>query len=523
MSKNFKLSICLSKTAIAVALVFSAGAQAAEGDPVVRALGHVKNFGDAVKKSAGDLFLARDTVLDADGSEHVRLDRRYKGLRTIGADVVIHSRHDGSFRSASHTLTRQIDLDTTARVDEDSAIAQAEGAFSGRLTAPSRAELVVYARGETPVLAWDVALTGERNDGTPAEAHYLIDSNLATVLDSWDDIHTATSSGIGKSFFSGQVTLTTDSQTSDYALRDPSRGNQATNDMRGKTTGNGKVFVDLDNTWGNFTTTDRATIGVDAQYGAAVTWDYFLNVHGRSGIANDGIGALSRVHYSRKYNNAFWSDSCFCMTYGDGDGVTYNAFDSLDVAGHEMAHGVTSRTANLTYSGESGGLNEATSDIFGAAAEFYANNATDIGDYLIGEKLYKSNPTGTKALRYMHKPSIDGASKDCWYSTIGSIDVHYSSGVANHFFYLLAEGAVVPAGFTQTPNDLVCNGNTTLSSIGRDAAGKIWYRALTVYMTSSTNYAGARTATLNAATDLYGAASAEYNAVAAAWSAVSVN
>lgn len=522
MSHKFKLSTLLIKTVVTAALAFGMGAQAV-GDPVARALGHLKNYGDAVKQSPGDLFLARDVVRDADGSEHVRLDRRHKGLRAIGADVVVHSHGGGAFRSASHTLNRLIEVDTTARIDEDSAITQAEGAFTGRLTAPSRAELVVYARGENPLLAWDVVLTGERADGTPAEVHYIIDANLATVVDSWDDIHTAASSGIGKSFFSGQVTLTTDSQTANYALRDPNRGNQATNDMRGKTAGNGTVFVDLDNTWGNFTTTDRATVGVDAQYGAATTWDYFLNVHGRSGIANDGIGALSRVHYSRKYNNAFWSDSCFCMTYGDGDGVTYNAFDSLDVAGHEMAHGVTSRTANLIYSGESGGLNEATSDIFGSVVEYYANNPSDPGDYLVGEKLYKSNPAGTKALRYMFKPFQDGKSPDCYSSTIGSLDVHYSSGVANHFFYLLAEGPVVPAGFVLTQNDLVCNGNTALTAIGRDAAGKIWYRALTVYMTSSTNYAGARQATLNAATDLYGNGSAEYNAVAAAWSAVSVN
>ena len=78
------------------------------------------------------------------------------------------------------------------------------------------------------------------------------------------------------------------------------------------------------------------------------------------------------------------------MTYGDGDGVTFNPFDSLDVAGHEMTHGVTSRTANLTYSGESGGLNEGTSDIFGTMVEFYANNTNDTPDYLIGEELYKN-------------------------------------------------------------------------------------------------------------------------------------
>ena len=122
--------------------------------------------------------------------------------------------------------------------------------------------------------------------------------------------------------------------------------------------GNGTIFTDADNTWGNGTLADRATVGVDAQYGTATTWDYYKNVHGRNGIANDGKGAYNRVHYGRNYNNAFWSDGCFCMTYGDGDGTTFNPFDSLDVAGHEMSHGVTSRTANLIYSGESGGLNE---------------------------------------------------------------------------------------------------------------------------------------------------------------------
>ncbi len=520
MPSRHASTLRLSQIALGCAMAFSITAHA---DPVARAQGHLAVYGDSVKQSDGDQYVARDVVVDPDGTEHVRFDRRHKGLRTIGADVVIHSRADGSFRAASHTLGRSLDLDTDASVNEDSAISKAMAAFAGKASARGRAELVVYARGEEPLLAWDVLVTGEGKDGTPSEMHMIVDARGGQIIDGWDDIHTAASAGVGKSFFSGQVALTTDSQTSNYALRDPSRGNQATNNMGGKTSGNGRNFVDLDNTWGNFTTTDPATIGVDAQYGAAVTWDYYLNTHGRSGIANNGVGALSRVHYSRRYNNAFWSDSCFCMTYGDGDGVTYNPFDSLDVAGHEMSHGVTSRTANLIYSGESGGLNEATSDIFGTLVEFSANNASDPGDYLIGEKLYKSNPTGTKALRYMFKPSIDGASKDCYYSGIGSIDVHYSSGVANHFFYLLAEGAVVPAGFTQTPNDLVCNGNTALTAIGKDAAGSIWYRALTVYMTSSTNYAAARQATLNAATDLYGNGSAQYNAVAAAWSAVNVN
>jgi zinc metalloprotease ZmpA len=247
-------------------------------------------------------------------------------------------------------------------------------------------------------------------------------------------------------------------------------------------------------------------------------------VHGRNGIANNGVGAFNRVHYGRRYNNAFWSDSCFCMTYGDGDGVTFNPFDSLDVAGHEMSHGVTSRTAGLIYSGESGGLNEGTSDIFGTMVEFYANNPSDTPDYYIGEKLYRS---GTSALRAMHRPSLDGASSDCWYASVGSLNVHYSSGVANHFFYLLAQGTS-PAGLPASPTCVAGNtrqatGSASLAGIGRSAAERIWYRALTTYFVSNTNYAAARAGSLNAAADLFGLGSVQYNAVAAAWSAVNVN
>jgi Zn-dependent metalloprotease len=122
----------------------------------------------------------------------------------------------------------------------------------------------------------------------------------------------------------------------------------------------------------------------------------------------------------------------------------------------------------------------------------------------------------------MDDPASDGASANCWSSAVGNLDVHYSSGVGNHFFYLLAEGSGAKTIGGVAHDSPTCNGST-LTGIGRDAAARIWYRALTVYMTSSTNYAGARTASLNAARDLYGAGSTQYAAVAAAWSAVSVN
>jgi Zn-dependent metalloprotease len=310
------------------------------------------------------------------------------------------------------------------------------------------------------------------------------------------------------------VALTTDLVGSTYNLRDPSRGNQYTINMKNRTSG-GSLFTDADNLWGDGTLANVQTVGVDAQYGTSVTWDYYKTVHGRTGIANDGKGAYNRVHYSRRYNNAFWSDSCFCMTYGDGNSQIW-PLTSIDVAGHEMAHGVTSRTAGLIYSGESGGLNEATSDIFGAMVEYFANNPQDTPDYIIGEEIFKTSGF----IRDMRNPSVDGVSADCWYAGVGNIDVHYSSGVANHFFYLLAEGttAGVPSKTCVAGNTKVATGNGTLTGIGRDKAAKIWYRALTVYLTQNSNYAAARTATINAANDLYGAPEAA--AVAAAWTAV---
>jgi len=161
--------------------------------------------------------------------------------------------------------------------------------------------------------------------------------------------------GTGNSLYSGQVSIPTSNfDSTKYYLIDPTRGGMQTTNMNHGTSGIGNVFTDADNTWGTSTTSDPATVGVDAHFGAVMTFDYFFNVHGRSGIYDDGKGTLSRVHYYNNYSNAFWSDSCKCMTYGDGDGNEAGPVVSLDVAGHEMTHGVTSATAGLVYRGESG-------------------------------------------------------------------------------------------------------------------------------------------------------------------------
>jgi Zn-dependent metalloprotease len=474
----------------------------------------------------------RDVIVDKDGAQHVRYDRTYRQLPVLGGDFVVHLALDGTYRSADRAARAEISLpSTTPKVSAPRAADLGVNALRGAnpgdplKQVKAKPELVVDALHGAPRLAWRTEATGLDSLGNPVARTLLTDARTGARIDAWDTMESAT--GEGQSLYSGAVPLETTLSGSAYQLKDPTRGNTYTADAADKMdacsgdTCNGRLLTDDDNRWGTGTTADRSTVAVDAQYGSDMTWDYYKDVHGRNGIGNDGKGSYNRVHYGTRLSNAFWNDGCFCMTYGDGNGTQFGPMVGLDVAAHEMSHGVTSRTARLVYSGESGGLNEATSDIFGTLVEFYAGNSQDTGDYLIGEKVVRPG-LGRDALRYMDKPSKDGSSVDHWSSSVGSISVHHSSGVANHFAYLLAEGSG-----TKTINGVTYDSPTynrsTVTGIGRAKLGAIWYRALTVYMTSSTNYAGARTATLNAARDLYGAAGTEYNAVAAAWSAVNVN
>lgn len=484
----------------------------------------------------------RDVITDPDGTRHTRYDRTYGQLPVLGGDFVVHQAADGTYEGTDRAVTGSVSVpSTTPRLSAPKAANLAttllREANPGRVlhSLMAKPQLVVDALHGSPRLAWRTTAAAKDSLGNPMARTVLTDAITGAGIDSWDSLETATSTaatGDGRSLYSGTVPLTTTRASSGgYRLDDPTRGNTYTGDAANKTDtcvlgiclerAPATVYKDADNHWGTGKAADRSTAAVDAQYGTDQTWDYYKDVHGRIGIADDGKGSYNRVHYGKDYNNAFWDDNCFCMTYGDGDGRTFGPLVALDVTGHEMSHGVTSATAALTYSGESGGLNEATSDVFGTLVEFHAKNDSDPGDWLIGEKIVKPGAK-TAALRFMDRPSRDGKSADCWNSKVADLDVHYSSGVANHFAYLLAEGSG-PKTIGGVRNDSPTCDKSKLTGIGKEKLGKIWYRALTVYMTSSTDYKGARTATLKAAKDLYGPDSKEHAAVAATWSAVAVN
>ncbi|MFH9009983.1 M4 family metallopeptidase [Streptomyces sp. NPDC017943] len=468
---------------------------------------------------AKEKLVVRDVVKDRDGTVHTRYERTYDGLPVLGGDLVVETAKSGATRDVVKATRAAVKPATTtaalpAAKAQKQALAAAKADDTRSADVDRAPRKVVWAASGKPVLAYETVVGGLQKDGTPNELHVITDAATGEKLYEYQGIET----GTGNTMYSGTVTLGTTQSGSTYNLTDGARGGHKTYNLNRGTSGTGTLFSGPDDVWGNGSPSNAETAGADAHYGAALTWDYYKNVHGRSGIRGDGVGAYSRVHYGNNYVNAFWSDSCFCMTYGDGSGNTH-PLTSIDVAAHEMTHGVTSNTAGLVYSGESGGLNEATSDIFGSTVEFYANNSSDTGDYLIGEEI-DINGDGSP-LRYMDKPSKDGASKDAWYSGIGSIDVHYSSGPANHFFYLLSEGSG-----TKTINGVTYNSPTSdglpVTGIGRDKAEKIWFRALTTKFTSNTNYAAARTGTLAATGELYGADSAEYKAVQDAWAGVNV-
>jgi Zn-dependent metalloprotease len=475
-----------------------------------------KNEVAKVAKSAGvganEQLVVKDAIVTADGMRHMRYDRTYNGLKVIGGDMVVTEDAKGAIKSVNKASQAKFTLSTkpamAAPAAADKAMVAAKGA---KYSATAQPELVVYAVRTAPTLAYETVLNGMKADQTPSKLHVFTDAKTGKELYRYDDIEQA--AGTGKSLYSGEVALETTEGGDGFNMVDGTRGNQQVSNAD-----TNALYTDADNAWGTGEGTDDQTAAVDAAYGAASTWDYYKNVHGRNGIKNDGVGAESFVHYGDAYVNAFWDDSCFCMTYGDGIGDSH-PLTSLDVAGHEMSHGVTSNTAGLVYEGESGGLNEATSDIFGSMVEFSTNNAADPGDYLIGEKI-DINGDGSP-LRYMDDPTKDGSSLGCWSTDAGNVDVHYSSGIANHFFYLLSEGSGAKNVNGVDYNSPTCDGST-VTGIGHESAEKIWFNALSTKFTSTTNYADARVQTIAAADELFGAGSAESTAVAAAWTAVSV-
>lgn len=325
-------------------------------------------------------------------------------------------------------------------------------------------------------------------------------------------IHIADANGVANTKYRGNRNIVSDSIAVDtFRLRETGRGNgiETYNLKQGKSYANAVDFIDDDNYWNNYNANFDEVAG-DAHYGAEITYDYYFDKFNRNSYDDNGAKIRSYVHYSSNYSNAFWNG--YAMTYGDGNGTSVLPLISIDVCGHEISHAVTTNSANLVYSYESGALNESFSDIFGNAIEYYADSS--LFNWRMGEDITSSG----NGLRNMANPKAYGdpnTYKGKYWHTASSDNggVHTNSGVQNYWFYLLCEGD------TGT-ND---NGDYYfVDSLGMLKAEAIAYRNLTVYLTSTSDYEEARYYAIRSAADLFGECSNEVIATTNAWYAVGV-
>lgn len=340
-----------------------------------------------------------------------------------------------------------------------------------------------------------------------SRAEVFVDANNGEILFVNDMIHHTDSIGSANTKYSGPQTIISDFYNNTFRLRETGRGQGVeTYDMNNGTNyGNAVDFIDSNNIWNNYNS-QQDEVAADAHWGLEMTYDYYFIKHNRNSIDGNGFKLKAYVHYDNNYANAYWNGQV--MTFGDGNS-SMGPLVALDIVGHEITHGLTSNTADLDYQDESGAMNEAFSDIFGTAIEFYAKPNT--ANWFMGEDI------GT-SLRSMSNPKSKG-DPDTYlgqYYYTGTADnggVHTNSGVLNYCYYLLAEGG-------NGTND---NGDTySVTGLGVDTASNIAFRALTVYLTNTSQYADARFYFIKSATDLYGPCSPEVQSTTNAFYATGV-
>lgn len=412
---------------------------------------------------------------DEQGDQHFRFKQFKNGLPVLGGEVIVHVR-DGIVTAVNGSARSDYDAEVEAKIDEDSAATAVKRYKSDvdALEVLPEMPFAYRASAERLELVYQVDVKGVAKDQTPVHDTLLVSARDGAIVATIPHIHTA----------------------KNRALYNLNNGTTLPGTLTRSEGGAAVADAIVNNNY------DRL----------GTTYDCYSVLFGRDSYNAAGAQMKSSVHYSTNYVNAYWNGTQ--MVYGDGDGVNAsNLANSMDVTAHELTHAVTSSESNLTYSGESGGLNEAMSDIFGNVCEWYRDGqpaTPSANNWMVGEDVWTPG-TANDALRYMNDPVKDGSSLDYWTSSAGSVDVHYSSGIANLAFYLLAKGGTHPRG----------KSSTNVTAIGMLKAAKVFYKANADYLTASSNFAAAKTATEQAATAL-GYTTAEVASVTAAWQAVGV-
>ncbi len=522
------------------------------------------------------------------GTQVVRAAHTYKGLRIFGSESVLVLDTAGAIVSEAASERRlhlgrgnanrlrpmtadfnvkpaifskaAIDAAVAATVPPAGAANAATGPNASAAThvAPPTAELLIYPvmriertpgaadKLEAELNAVDVievvdhyelaylVRTRMQQNGKPLYFDTVVSAKDAHIIDRWNMVQSVV--GIGKSQYNGEVPISTTLADGSYQMLDPERGTGGAYGAMAITNANnsssaGKMYTNATNTWGDgkqyvrggsTTNENGQTAAVNAMWGLMNTYDALKNVLGWQSLDGHNTATYIAVHVNTAYDNAYYSDTCACMFIGDGSSFT--SLGSIDVIGHEMGHGVTAATSDLVYSGESGGLNESSSDIGGEVVEAYARaggkgEAIPAGgnDWMLGTEISRDGIP----LRWMYRPSKDGSSPDAWSTSLRRLDVHYSSGPNNRMFYFLSQGSKADKDGDYHSKYLV-KAPAAMTGIGTDKAFRIWFKANTTKFTSSTNYAQAREKMVEAAQELYGVASAEAIAVQRAYAAINV-
>jgi Zn-dependent metalloprotease len=508
------------------------------------------------------------------GTAITRLDHTYKGVRVFGSESVVVTDSRGQLLSESASERRlklgkgpakqaagpNADFDVRPAISAKAAIDAAlrsVPAAATHLASPS-AELIIYPIMNTERLP---AATGKAEAELNAldlrdvvdgyELSYLVHTRMVVgnkpvfydtvvsardgrIVDQWSMLQTVV--GVGNSQYNGAVPINTTLSGASYSMKDATRGVGGTFGAMAITNADhgssaGSVYLNASNTWGDgkqyidggsTTGVNGQTAAVNAMWGLMNTYDMLKNTLGWHSLDGNNTATYIAAHVNTAYDNAYYSDTCKCMFIGDG--ASFNSLGSIDVIGHEMGHGVTAATSNLVYAGESGGLNESSSDINGEVVEAYARAGgtgalipNSGNDWMVGKEISKDG----QPLRWLYKPSKDGASPDAWSTTIKRLDVHLNSGPNNRMFYFLSQGSNA-AKTSDFFSKYLSKTPAAMTGIGTDKAFRIWFKAATTKFTSSTNYADARGKVLAAAQELYGVGSKEATAVQRAYAAINV-
>ena len=432
--------------------------------------------------SNDDSLQVRKSYQNDNGSVTKRYQQFYKGIPVIGDDVIITRKNSGEFSFAHGAVLSDIALDvpsvkpgiTSAEALSIGKNSQAFNAQGKTSRAPThyeneQSDLVIW-QGNDGVAKLVYSVSYVSHGDAPSRPQMFVDAKTGDVLHSYENLQTADATGPGGNQKTGKYFYGTDfdpmnvAQSGDTCTM--SNADVDTVNMNNSQYG-GSIH--------SFTCPENTVKEINGAYSPLNDGHFFGGVV--FNMYSDWFNAAPltqklrvRVHYGNSYENAFWDGQQ--MTFGDG-ASTFYPLVSLDVMAHEVSHGFTEQNSGLVYSGKSGGLNEAFSDMAGEAAEYYMNGTND---FLVGEQIFKSNG----ALRYMNNPPQDGSSighQDDFYS---GMDVHHSSGVYNKAFYLLA----------------------TTSGWDTKKAFEVYTRANQNYWTANTNWNNAGDGVLDSACDL---------------------